>query len=72
MGDDLGKWITTTEAAELTGYTGALIRYLARNGHVKAQKFGRDWMIDRQSVIAYAEEMQRLGTDKHDPTRGRN
>jgi len=71
MPDFPNEWITTQEAAELTGYTTALIRYLARNKHIKAQKFGRDWMIKRGSVQVYAEEMRRLGTAKHDP-RGRN
>jgi len=63
------EWITTAEAADLTGYTTALIRYLARNQHIEAQKFGRDWMIKRWSVQVYADEMRRLGTAKHDPTR---
>ena len=68
-GQEFDQWLTTKQAAELTGYTSALIRYLARNGHIKAQKFGRDWMVGRKSVEAYAEKMERLGTAKHDPTR---
>jgi len=70
MSEDFNPtWITTAEAAALTGYTPALIRHLARNKHIKARKFGRDWMIERKSVQSYAEEMRRLGTAKHDPTR---
>jgi excisionase family DNA binding protein len=64
------EWITTKEAAELTGYTSARFRQLALKGVIVARKWGRDWFLNRKSVLAYAEEMDRLGTAKHDPTRG--
>lgn len=71
MSDDFNPtdWITTNEAAELTGYEAAHVRYLAKKGDIGSKKFGRDWMIDRESVQAYAEEMERLGAAKHDPWR---
>lgn len=66
------QWVTTNEAAAMTGYTAALVRYLARKGYVKARKFGRDWMIDHEDMQAYAETMESLGTAKHNPTRHSN
>ena len=64
------KWITAVEAAELTGYTSARFRQLALDGTIPAQKRGPAWFFDKKEVLAYAEKMERLGTAKHDPTRG--
>jgi excisionase family DNA binding protein len=66
---DPREWITTAEAAELTGYRRAHIRYLLKEGYIKGQKFGRDWMIDRESVQTYVQKMKELGPAKHDPWR---
>jgi excisionase family DNA binding protein len=63
------EWITTNKAAELTGYSVSHFRTLAGRGRVKARKLGRDWILDKAEVIAYAEEMQRLGHSKYDPWR---
>ncbi len=54
-------WITTSEAAELTGYERDHIRRLAANGAIKGQKFGRDWQVDRTSLLAYVKKVERLG-----------
>lgn len=68
MPDEFGlEWITTKEAAALTGYESAHIRHLAREGAIVGGKFGRDWMISRASVVAYARRMEELGPGKHDP-----
>lgn len=66
---DLSDWITTTEAAELTGYTTARFRQLAKAGTVVAQKLGRDWFMNKDSVLDWAAEMKRLGAAKHNPQR---
>ena len=68
---DVTKWITTTEAAELTGYSSVTLRWLVREGRINGHKRGRDWLLDKEGVLAYVEEMKRLGTAKHDPTRRR-
>jgi excisionase family DNA binding protein len=49
----LGEWMTTEEAAQLTGYNPEQIRRLARAGKIKAQKWGNDWMIDKASLLLY-------------------
>jgi excisionase family DNA binding protein len=51
----LGDWLTTQEAADLTGYNVQHVRRLARAGKVITQKWGKDWMIDRKSLLVYIE-----------------
>jgi excisionase family DNA binding protein len=63
------EWITTAEAAELTEYHVKYIRRLVREGRIAGAKRGRDWWIDKASVLHYIQEMERLGSKKHDPTR---
>jgi excisionase family DNA binding protein len=58
MGDN---WITTVEAATLTGYTAYHIRRLIRTGQVKAQKFGPVWQIRRVSLLAYVRQSEKAG-----------
>jgi excisionase family DNA binding protein len=63
------EWITTNEAAELTGYDTSRFRQLAKRGVIQAIKRGRDWFFSKTEVVAYHEEMQRLGAEKHNPWR---
>jgi excisionase family DNA binding protein len=55
------EWITTSEAAELSGYTLDHLRALIREKKITARKFGIVWQIDRKSVIAYLRKMEELG-----------
>ena len=73
MGQDfnLMEWITTKEAAELTGYSPVTLRQCAREGRIEGCKRGRDRFLSKEDVVNYVEEMERLGTAKHDPTRKR-
>lgn len=50
MSEDL---ITTDEAARLTGYNLQHIRRLLREGIVQGKKWGRSWMVDKESLILY-------------------
>jgi len=63
------EWITTNEAAELTGYAAGYLRQLIAKGRLKAKKRGRDWFLDKAEVLAYAEAMRELGRDKYNPWR---
>ena len=65
----LEDWVNTTEAAHLTDYSQAYMRILARSGQVEARKVGRDWLIKRESLLAYKQRMDRLGPQKHNPWR---
>lgn len=49
------EWITTADAAEMSGYHVNYIRYLVRLGDVQARKFGPTWQVNRQSLINYLE-----------------
>lgn len=63
-------WVSTREAAKLTGYTADYVRQLIKREHITAQKVGRDWLVNLASLLAYKREMDRLGTTKHNPWRG--
>ena len=66
------EWITTTEAAKLTGYTSAYFRQLVRREKLQGQKRGRDWFFQKSEVEAFAAKMKALGKDKHNPNRKKN
>lgn len=61
-------WITTPQAAKLTGYHLVHIRRLIIAGKVKGQKFGPVWMVDRKSLLAYVRQAEKLG-QKRGPKR---
>jgi len=52
-------WITTREAAEISGYNLQHIRRIAREGLIKCQKWGQEWMIDRDSLADYIKHKGR-------------
>lgn len=62
---DLPEWITTDEAADLSGYHPEYVRFLAREGRIGAEKKGRDWWINRDVLREYLATMEALGTKKH-------
>jgi excisionase family DNA binding protein len=55
------EWITTREAAKLIGVTIHHISYLLRKGHIKGQKFGNFWMVERTSAEVYANKERKPG-----------
>ena len=63
------EWVTTEEAARLSGYSQAYMRQLAQRGRVPARKVGRDWLLNRVALLRYTREMEALGNEKHSPTR---
>ena len=66
---ELEDWVTTKGAADLTDYNVNYLRDLLRKGRVEARKLGRDWLINRESLLAYKRRMDRLGPQKHNPWR---
>lgn len=60
--------LTVSEAAELVSYTERHIRRLAKNKSIKARQVG-DWLylVDKDSLLAYADRMKALGSEKHAP-----
>ncbi|MBI3242330.1 MAG: helix-turn-helix domain-containing protein [Chloroflexi bacterium] len=57
-------WITTKQAAELSGYHPEHLRELIRGGKVKARKFGIVWQVDRASLLAYLRKVEKLGAKR--------
>ena len=62
-------WLTTKAAAELTGYNIKYLRHLLKLGLIEACKIGRDWLVNKDDLLSYKAEMDRLGTQKHSPWR---
>jgi excisionase family DNA binding protein len=60
-------WLSTEEAAQLSGFHPEYIRRLAKAGKIGAEKKGRDWWIDRDMLKTYLDEMDALGPKKFDP-----
>ncbi len=57
----LGDWLTTQEAAELAEYHLNHIRRLIRVKEIEAKKWGRDWMVSRESLLAYLDQTKAQG-----------
>ncbi len=55
------EWLTTKQAAEITGYNAEYIRKLAQSSRIPAQKLGRDWVIQRADLLAYVRGVEKKG-----------
>ena len=66
----MGQLVLVSTAAKETGYSTPHITLLLRQEKIVGQKIGGIWMVDIESLKAYVEAMQELGTKKFDPTRG--
>jgi excisionase family DNA binding protein len=64
-------WITTAEAAEISGYHPDHIRRLTRAGEIEAQKFGFVWQVSSKSLLDYMNKMDKKG-GKRGPKSGLN
>ena len=58
------EWITTKQAAELSGYHADHVRELLRAGKVEGRKFGEVWQIDRGSLLAYIRIVEKIGAKR--------
>jgi excisionase family DNA binding protein len=54
-------WITTRQAAEISGYHLTHISWLIKKGHIKARKFGNVWQVNRASLVAYCRKAEKSG-----------
>ena len=57
-------YLTTSEAAKLTGYSADHIGLLRRRGQLIGEKRGRDWLITAESVEKYVQSKPRVGRPK--------
>lgn len=54
--------MTTKEAADKIGSNVSYVQRLCMQGKLDAKKFGRDWLIDPESVIQYiAQRKEKRG-----------
>lgn len=49
----MSNYIGSNEAARILGIRQRSILGLLKRGTLKGQKLGREWMIDKDSVLAY-------------------
>lgn len=63
-GDD---WITTQEAAELSGYHVNYIRKLIRRGDIRGRKVSIVWLIERQSLLGYIAQAEQSEDKRRGP-----
>lgn len=59
----LEGYVTTKKAMEITGYSYLWVYLLASNGKVNAVQVGKSWMIEKKSLIEYAERQGREVND---------
>ncbi|MCA9935610.1 MAG: helix-turn-helix domain-containing protein [Ardenticatenaceae bacterium] len=57
----VSEWITTAEAAELSGYHVERIRELLRESKVAGRKFGPIWQVNRTSLFEYLHYIESQG-----------
>lgn len=57
--------VSIREAAERSTTSYQHIGYLVRHKKITGHKSGNVWLVELESLKAYEEEMQRLGTKKH-------
>lgn len=55
-------WITTTEAAELSGYHPEYIRHLIREGKIKAELKGTMFWVDRKAFDSFLQKARKSKT----------
>jgi excisionase family DNA binding protein len=64
MADD---WITTADAAEMSGYHVNHIRRLIRAGDIEARKFGTIWQVNRLSFESFLEKANQSSDKRWGP-----
>ncbi len=64
------EFMTTNEAAELLGFHPSSIHKMIKSGKLQGERFGRDWMVYRQSVEDYLKRFGEL--PKRSPKRRGN
>jgi len=63
----MGQQVLVLVAAQETGYSIPHISLLLRTGKVSGQKIGGIWLVDLDSLRAYAATMEELGAKKFVP-----
>ncbi|MDP3784669.1 MAG: hypothetical protein Q8R12_01160, partial [bacterium] len=59
------KYISSKQAAKMTGYSSDYVGQLCRLGKVRSKRIGRDWMISERSILNYKNEGNQLKNIKN-------
>lgn len=54
----MNEWLSTRDAAKLTGYVVEYIRQLAREGKIVSKKYGQAVVVSRDSLLEYKEKQE--------------
>ncbi len=57
----MDDWLTTYDAARLSGYNPDYIRQLIRSNKVVGRKWGPSWQVSRYSLETYIKHAKKLG-----------
>ncbi len=49
------EWLTTQQAADLSGYHMVYVRNLVRDGQIEGRKWGQAWQVSKTSLLTYME-----------------
>ena len=63
--DDREKLIPLSEAAAMSGLSLKHLGLLARQGKLRAQKIGRNWVTTREAVATYVRDPFARSRDPH-------
>lgn len=63
----MAEWITTQEAAELSGYHPEHLRRLMKERKIEARKFGPLWQVSRESLESYIAAAEQSGDRRRGP-----
>lgn len=55
------EWITSYEAAQVSGYNPDYIRQLIRSKKVLGRKWGQSWQVNRKSLNEYLTKSEKQG-----------
>ncbi|MFZ5904468.1 MAG: helix-turn-helix domain-containing protein [Chloroflexota bacterium] len=55
------EWLTTFEAARVSGYNPDYVRQLIRSQKVQGRKWGLSWQVSRRSLEEYVQKVEKLG-----------
>ena len=59
--DLTSKFISVTEASDISGLTPGYIRRLLRQGRIEGVRVGRDWLTTEEAVRDYLSQERRPG-----------
>jgi len=55
------EWLTSYDAAHMSGYNPDYIRQLIRSKKVTGRKWGPSWQVNRESLKAYMKKAEKMG-----------